>query len=70
MLFQTFWYQTLENLTKTELSRHYSLNYSCKCKPTFAPPLYDNIDYLCIYKPPLPPSPLPHLPLPLSQWDT
>ena len=38
MLLQTFWYQTLENLTKTELSRHYSLNYSCKCKPTFGPP--------------------------------
>ena len=38
MLLQTFWYQTLENLTKTDLSRHYSLNYSCKYKPTFGPP--------------------------------
>ena len=39
MLLETFWYQIFENRTKTELSRQDSLNYSCKCIPTFAPPL-------------------------------
>ena len=38
MLLQTFWYQIIENRTKTEVSRNDSLNYSCKCKPTFATP--------------------------------
>ena len=38
MLLQTFWYQIFENRTKTELLRHDSLNYSCKCKPTFGHP--------------------------------
>ena len=38
MLLETFWYQIFENRTKTELSRQYSLNYSCKCIPTFASP--------------------------------
>ena len=38
MLFQTFWYQTFENRIKIKLSGQYSLNYSCKCKPTFGTP--------------------------------
>ena len=38
MLLQTFWYQIFENRTKIELSGSFSLKFSCKGKPPFAPP--------------------------------